>query len=649
MEWPLFIIALGLGLLLLAKRRRFGNWPMAALTGLILATLVSAKIYDNRTQRKSRSDAEFFASVPREGREDDYVSSAKCQSCHPSEYESWHRTFHRTMTQFARAESVVGDFNNVTLELLGKRFQLEKQGDEFWVEMEDPEWEKAAPKPNGFAFVSPPPAPRVRRRIGLLTGSHHMQVYWIPSRAGNIQLIFPFTWLMEDKRWAPFLDTFLRDPSIRAPLQSWNLNCINCHATGGQSRFNQQTGLLDTRAGELGIACEACHGPAEQHVQVNQSPLRRYLEHHSGHPDSTMVNPRRPPSKVSSQICGQCHGIKWILSRDDWNRRGFDYRPGRDLNQSSPLVRATQLDKPYLKKPLEANPTFVQDHYWSDGMVRVSGREYNGLVESACHEKGELACVSCHSLHNSKPDDQLARNMEGNLACLQCHSASGHDTPAHTHHRAGSSGSQCYNCHMPHTTYGLMKAIRSHQITSPTTKESLATGRPNACNLCHLDKTLSWTGEHLTEWYRQPPQKMKPEDETVSAALLWLIKGDAGQRALIAWHMGWEPARQTSGEKWLAPFLAQTLDDPYSAVRYIAHRSLKRLPGYQDLALDFAGPPAGHGLAKDRAMKIWEQSLSLGSDRTGPQILIDPTRGLDQERIQSLRQQRNNRSIDLQE
>ena len=26
-------------------------------------------------------------------------------------------------------------------------------------------------------------------------------------------------------------------------------------------------------------------------------------------------------------------------------------------------------------------------------------------------------------------------------------------------------------------------------------------GRPNACNLCHLDRTLGWTEQHLVRWY----------------------------------------------------------------------------------------------------------------------------------------------------
>jgi hypothetical protein len=77
---------------------------------------------------------------------------------------------------------------------------------------------------------------------------------------------------------------------------------------------------------------------------------------------------------------------------------------------------------------------------------------------------------------------------------------------------------------MPHTTYGLLKAVRSHQIDSPRVKASLETGRPNACNLCHLDQTLEWASTWLSKWYGHPQAELSPEDRRVSAALLWLLK-----------------------------------------------------------------------------------------------------------------------------
>ena len=173
---------------------------------------------------------------------------------------------------------------------------------------------------------------------------------------------------------------------------------------------------------------------------------------------------------------------------------------------------------------------------------------------------------------------QVATNMDGNQACLQCHEAIRNSLAAHTKHTVESPGSSCYNCHMPYTTYGLLRALRSHQISSPTVAASVNTGRPSACNLCHMDKTLRWTSEYLEQWYRTPSVALNRDEQQVSASLLWVLRGDAGQRALVAWSMGWKPAQQASGTAWMPPFLAGLMDDPYEAVRFVASRSIRTLP-----------------------------------------------------------------------
>ena len=172
---------------------------------------------------------------------------------------------------------------------------------------------------------------------------------------------------------------------------------------------------------------------------------------------------------------------------------------------------------------------------------------------------------------------------------------------AHTHHAANSAGSSCYNCHMPYTTYGLLKTIRSHTVGSPSVTESVETGRPNACNLCHLDKTLAWTAEALESWYRRRGSPLGADEQNVAASLLWLLQGDAGQRAIVAQAMAWPPAQQASGTDWMAPHLAQLLDDPYDAVRFVAARSMRTLPGFSGFTFDFIAPSqsAPRGAAPD--------------------------------------------------
>jgi len=134
---------------------------------------------------------------------------------------------------------------------------------------------------------------------------------------------------------------------------------------------------------------------------------------------------------------------------------------------------------------------------------------------------------------------------------------------------------------MPYTTYGLLKTIRSHQISSPSVQASLETGRPDACNLCHLDKTLAWTADALTKWFGTPRPELGDDEQHVAASLLWLLRGDAGQRAIVAQSMGWAPAQQASPRGWLQPYLALLQKDSYDAVRYIASRSLTSLPPFR--------------------------------------------------------------------
>jgi len=67
--------------------------------------------------------------------------------------------------------------------------------------------------------------------------------------------------------------------------------------------------------------------------------------------------------------------------------------------------------------------------------------------------------------------------------------------------------------------------------------------------------------------------------------VLTLLKGDAGQRAIVAQSLGWAPAQQASGTEWMAPYLALMQQDSYDAVRHIATRSRATLPPFRRDAL----------------------------------------------------------------
>ena len=406
----------------------------------------------------------------------------------------------------------------------------------------------------------------------------------------------------------------------------WNVTCSRCHTTAAEPRVDSVHYVADTRVGELGIACEACHGPGQRHVEARRADQEQrtvapdVLRRESTHPKA--IDPVR-----ASQICGFCYSMKWFDHAEHWREHGFRYRPGDDLEQTTPIIRPASARKiPALAAYLEHNPEILRDSFWSDGMVRVSGRDYNGLIESPCYKGGHFSCLSCHSMHQSEPDGLLASNRTGNTACTQCHEqfVSEPKLVAHTRHTAGSPGSACYNCHMPRTTYGVLKAIRSHQVSSPKVSDQLVTGRPNACNLCHLDRSLAWTADYLQRWFGQPKPDLPDTQSNVSEAVRLALTGDAGQRALLAWHFGWDDALQISGRAWITPVLGQLLDDPYAAVRCIAERSLRRIsnavPDNYNFAMELADRPP----AREAVWERWRKQVLAEPGRSWPtQTLVN--------------------------
>jgi hypothetical protein len=205
---------------------------------------------------------------------------------------------------------------------------------------------------------------------------------------------------------------------------------------------------------------------------------------------------------------------------------------------------------------------------------------------------------------------------------------------------------------MPYTTYGLLKTIRSHQISSPSVQASLETGRPNACNLCHLDKTLAWTAEYLNRWYgvaKPALGSVDSDEQSVAASLLWLLRGDAGQRAIVAQSLGWPAAQQASGTGWLVPYLALSLDDPYDAVRYITSRSLRTLPAFRDFAYDYVAPPPARAAMRVRAMEIWRRTRDDVSWRGNAALLINRDGSFNAAVVNRLVRARDNRRVTYRE
>ena len=570
------------------------------------------------------------------------------------------------MTQVATSDSVVGDFSGQTINSEGLPYTVYRQGDQYWAKMPDPEEMMEIVMGNKPRRVED--VPLVERRVVMTTGSHHYQTYWVTGdpKYGRLLQTLPLVYLIKDQRWIPREEAFMNAPGQPRMITQWNHHCIKCHSTGGNPGLLDDVahGRFDTQVGELGISCEACHGPGEVHIAANRDPLRRYSTRAKGEGDPTIVNPDRLDHRRSSQICGQCHGSFVHKGEYGWTfaKAGIQFRPGDDIHEK----------RHYIEHPLNAptdanwqkywaNREYYRGRFWDDGTMLTAGREYTALRASKCFTDGQMSCLSCHSMHDSDPNDQLILEMDTSRACTQCHKAAQYTSRIsdHTHHAADSTGSNCLNCHMPYTSYALFSAIRSHQIQSLKINAKIRHNVPNACNLCHLDQTLQWTAEHMQDWYGQQPAELTDEQQTTSAALLWMLKGNAVQRVIAAWHSGWEPAQQVSGGDWIAPFQAQLLTDPYGVVRYVASKNLRRLPGFADFEYDYLADEEALAASKDAVIAQWQARQakmkhsdvdgSRETERANQVRLLDGAGRLLQDQVKKLLSERDNTPMNIAE
>jgi predicted CXXCH cytochrome family protein len=136
----------------------------------------------------------------------------------------------------------------------------------------------------------------------------------------------------------------------------------------------------------------------------------------------------------------------------------------------------------------------------------------NDFVQSLMYTRG-VTCFSCHDPHGT-PNQAILRKPVADL-CQTCHVAGGPNGPhavsieAHTHHPAGSAGSQCIACHMPKIEQTIADVnVAAHTFKFITPAMSEAQKVPNPCLLCHKDKSNGWVTQQLAGWKDRSPWRM---------------------------------------------------------------------------------------------------------------------------------------------
>jgi hypothetical protein len=521
----------------------------------------------------------------RAGRVDaDYLKSKSCLSCHTDHFASWARTFHSRMTQEALADTVQGDFDqNNTFEYLGVTARMDRRGGAFSMTLT---------YPDGRSQI---------HTIDRTVGSRRIEQYLTKQTGQYVRL--PIAYDLVNRRWMSLNGSFFypdRDNYFQHQTQ-WDTNCVFCHNVKAQPNMEPGSRRFDTEVTELGIACGACHGQAAEHAEAASSPLTRSLWRLAGDAKTHIVNPSKLTPERSMMVCGHCHGQRVPARLDQIQeifKRGDPYNAGDDLSRFyNPVTRETRV----------GDYSFA-NRFWSNGSPRLTAYEYQGILRSQCFIKGSaedrLNCLNCHSMHEGDPRGQITEENRTDKPCLTCHQEY-QDTSAlaaHTGHKTDDRGSRCYNCHMPRVVYGVMSVHPTHDITVPDPQLTVTNAVPNACNQCHLEKSVNWSIEAARRlWPERFAKTMASEDEqfNLPEGPRALFGGDALTRALAAEALGGGgPAKPDP--RWAGPFLVEALNDNYPIVRFFAANGLAS-GGWKIEKPDYLASPD----ARLRSINLW--------------------------------------------
>ncbi|MDB4966537.1 MAG: hypothetical protein JWN44_2226 [Myxococcales bacterium] len=233
-----------------------------------------------------------------------------------------------------------------------------------------------------------------------------------------------------------------------------NRECLDCHVTGLDVRFDRATRHWSTQFVEAGVACEDCHGPGARHSDTTAA--------------ADIFSPKKASKELALDACAQCHGPR---------------------NPLFPLLDADHRFRPGQRYDDFYDPVVVliggkmSGDFFADGRPRVSSFEYQAMLQSACYRKGGATCLSCHTApHEEHGKDELRH--AGDESCRGCHAAVFAAGQAHTHHKTAAAQS-CIACHMPKVVSGVLDKFADHSIDVPVPANRARHDVPDACATCH--------------------------------------------------------------------------------------------------------------------------------------------------------------------
>jgi predicted CXXCH cytochrome family protein len=376
-----------------------------------------------------------------------YVGSAACAACHKDIYARWRTT---------RMANVV----------------------------RDPRVHPEAVIPD---FSKPDPLVKFSLKdVAFVYGSHWKQRYF--KKVGDDYFPLPAQWDITHKKWSAYhvpdtADWWAKlypDPGDNSKRPTGPL-CDGCHSVNYDIKTKSVT--------EWNVGCEQCHGAGSAHVA---DPRR-----------DNILNPAREDYVQANDTCIQCHSQGRPL-KGPVAGKYYDWPVGYHAG-----LRLSDFWK--LEAHKLGDLTFT---HFPDGTAHKNRMQGNDFVQSLMYTRG-VTCFSCHDPHGSSNQAMLRAPI--NQICMSCHGPNTQNGPhaisieAHTHHAAGSPGDQCVACHMPKIAQEIGDVnVASHTFHFVTPADTDALAIPNACNVCHKDKSTAWATSAIKGWTDRSPWRMSP-------------------------------------------------------------------------------------------------------------------------------------------
>ncbi|MEX2026611.1 MAG: multiheme c-type cytochrome, partial [Pirellulaceae bacterium] len=208
--------------------------------------------------------ADWWIGIPADAQAT-YVGRRTCIECHQQQGLLHAGSHHDLAMDLATPETVLGNFDDQTLEHHGVTSRMFRRGDKYFIETEGPDGNMAAFE--------------IKYVFGVTPLQQFMVEFDRPADMPEHEIarlqVLRISWNTREKKWF-----HLDPPDVQEKLepsddlhwtgiaQRWNTMCADCHSTNLQKNFNHDTGTYHTTFSEIDVSCETCHGPGSLHVKL---------------------------------------------------------------------------------------------------------------------------------------------------------------------------------------------------------------------------------------------------------------------------------------------------------------------------------------------------------------------------------------------